>query len=109
MNFYTIGEREIVLAFKMTGVDGTVAQTRQEVLEAFNRVTGKGDSVMLPVESVPKVLILTERAASLIEEEIEWQKTGKYPLIVEVPGLSGEVKGKKSLTDAIREAIGIQI
>ena len=110
MSFYTIGEREIVLAFKMTGVDGTVAQTRQEVLEAFNRVTGKGDSVMLPVESVPKVLILTERAASLIEEEeIEWQKTGKYPLIVEVPGLSGEVKGKKSLTDAIREAIGIQI
>ena len=94
----------------MTGVDGTVAQTRQEVLEAFNRVTGKGDSVILPVESVPKVLILTERAASLIEEEeIEWQKTGKYPLIVEVPGLSGEVKGKKSLTDAIREAIGIQI
>lgn len=110
MNYYTIGEREIVLAFKMTGVDGTVAQTRQEVLEAFNRITGRGSEIKLPVENVPKILILTERAASLIEaEEIEWQKTGKYPLIVEVPGLSGGVSGKKSLTDAIREAVGIQI
>lgn len=110
MNFYTIGEREIVLAFKMTGVDGAVAQTRQEVLEAFNRVTGRGGVMNVPSSSVPKVLILTEHAASLIEdEEIEWQKTGKYPLIVEVPGLSGPEKGKKSLTDAIREAIGIQV
>ena len=110
MNYYTIGEREIVLAFKMTGVDGTVAQTRQEVLDAFNKVTGRGSDIKLPVESVPRVLILTERAASLIEaEEIEWQKTGKFPLIVEVPGLSGEATGKKSLTDAIREAVGIQI
>lgn len=110
MNFYTIGEREIVLAFKMTGIDGAVAQTRSEVLEAFNRVTGRGGVMNVPSSSIPRVLILTERAASLIEdEEIEWQKTGKYPLIVEVPGLSGKIEGKKSLTDAIREAIGIQV
>ena len=63
-----------------------------------------------PVDEVPKVLILTEGAASTIEEEeIAWQKTGKFPLIVEIPGLEGHVAGKKSLTDAIREAIGVQI
>lgn len=107
MNFYTIGEREIVLAFKMTGIDGTACQTRDEVLEAFNKITGQTG---FPLESVPKVLILTERAAKLIEEEeIEWQKKGKYPLIVEVPCLSGEVKGRKTLLTAIREAVGIQI
>lgn len=100
----------MVLAFKLTGVDGTVAETRQEVLDAFNRVTGKGSSIAAPALEVPKVLILTEGAAAAIEEEeLAWQKTGKFPLIVEIPGLDGHVTGKKTLTDAIREAIGVQI
>ena len=110
MNFYIIGQREIVLAFKMTGIDGTVADTREQVLDAFNRVTGKGGVAGVPSEQIPRVLILTEEAASLIEqEEIEWQKTGKYPLIVEVPGLNGHMQGHKTLTDAIREAVGVNV
>lgn len=100
----------MVLAFKLTGVDGTVAETRQEVLDAFNRVTGKGGAVSAPVTEVPKVLILTEGAAATIEEEeLAWQKTGKFPLVVEIPGLDGHIAGKKTLTDAIKEAIGVQI
>ncbi len=110
MKFYIIGEREIVLAFKLTGVDGTIAETRAEVLDAFNRVTGKGNVANLAAHEIPRVLILTEHAASQIEnEEITWQKTGKFPLIVEVPGLDGHLKGKKSLSDAIKEAIGVEV
>jgi len=110
VKFYIIGEREIVLAFKLTGVEGTVAETRAEVLEAFNRVTGKGGVANVPTGEIPRVLILTEQAASQIEaEEIAWQKTGKFPLIVEVPGLDGHLKGKKSLSDAIKEAIGVEV
>lgn len=110
MKFYIIGDREMVLAFKLTGVDGTVAENRQEVLEAFNRVIGKGGAVSTPVDEVPNVLILTEEAAVTIEEEeIAWQKTGKLPLIVEIPGLDGHIAGKKTLTDAIRDAIGVQV
>ena len=110
MNFYIIGQREIVLAFKMTGIDGIVADTREQVLEAFNRVTGKGGIVNVPSGEIPRVLILTEQAASQIEdEEIAWQKTGKFPLIVEVPGLNGHLKGKKTLSDAIKEAVGVEV
>jgi V/A-type H+-transporting ATPase subunit F len=110
LKFYIIGDREMILAFKLTGIDGTVAETRQEVLDAFNRVTGKGGDAALPVDELPKVLILTEAAAALIEEEeLAWQKKGTFPLIVEIPGLDGHVSGKKSLTDAIREAIGVQV
>lgn len=110
MKFYIIGEREIVLAFKLTGVEGTIAETRTEVLDAFNRVTGKGGVANVPAGEIPRVLILTEQAASQIEdEEIAWQKTGKFPLIVEVPGLDGHLKGKKSLSDAIKEAIGVEV
>ena len=110
MNFYIIVDREIVSAFKLTSINGTIAKTRDEVLDAFNKITGKGGQLALPVEEIPKVLILTEATAALIEEEeMEWQKKGKYPLIVEIPCLDGHIRGKKSLTDAIREAIGVQI
>ena len=34
---------------------------------------------------------------------------GKFPLIVERPGISGKRAGKKSLTDSIREAVGIRV
>ena len=110
MEFFVIGQREIVLAFKMTGVDGAVADTREQVLDAFNRVTGKGGVASVPADEIPRVLILTEEAAALIEEEqIEWQKTGRFPLIVEVPGINGHMKGRKTLTDAIREAVGVNV
>ena len=110
MQYYIIGQREIVLAFRMTGIEGTVADTREQVLEAFNKVTGKGGVANVPTDEIPRALILTEEAASLIEdEEIQWQKTGKFPLIVEVPGLNGHMKGKKSLSDAIREAVGVNV
>lgn len=111
MDFYVIGSREIVLAFKLIGVSGAACETRGEVLEAFNRVTGKGGNWSVPTEGrLPRVLILTEDAAALIEdEEIQWQKTGQFPLIVEIPGLDGHLEGKKSLSDAIREAVGVQV
>ena len=38
----------MTLAFKLIGVDGTIAETRAEVLDAFNRVTGKGGIANVP-------------------------------------------------------------
>lgn len=107
MKYFVIGEREIVLGFRLVGVAGSVAQTREKVLDAFMAVTGQGG---VPMEEVPRVLILSENAASFIEEEeLAWQKTGHYPLIVEVPGLDGHIKGRKTLTQAIGEAIGVSV
>ena len=110
MKFYIIGDRELVLAFKLTGVEGKVAYTREEVLEAFYRVTGQKTEISTPCEELPRVLILTEAAASLIEnEEIEWQTTGPYPMNVEIPGLEAPPHNKKTLTSSTREANGAQI
>ncbi len=111
MEYYIIGERELVLAFKLVGVDGAVCENKDEALDAFNRITGKGNFVSAPVAAErPKILILTENISDMIEEDVlDWQKGGDYPLIVEIPGINGHLKGKKSLTDAIREAVGIQV
>lgn len=112
MKYFIIGERELVLAFSLVGVSGAVAVNRTEALDAFNRITGKGSSsISAPsVEEVPKVLILTEEVSVMLEEEVvEWQMKGSYPLIVEVPGIHGHLQGKKSLSDSIREAVGISV
>ncbi|MBR3543755.1 MAG: V-type ATP synthase subunit F [Treponema sp.] len=111
MNYFVIAEREIVLAFGLVGVQGAAAVNRAEALDAFNRVTGKGGTMNAPVdEERPKVLILTEEVSMLLEDEvIEWQKGARYPLIVEIPGINGHLSGRKTLTDAIREAVGIQV
>ncbi len=111
MEYFVIAQRELVLAFKLVGVDGTVALNRSEALEAFNRVTGHGMSDnALPVEERPKVLILSEDVSAMLDEEIiAWQKGARFPLVVEIPPLNGHIAGKKSLTEAIREAVGISI
>ena len=43
------------------------------------------------------------------EELVRWQLSGRFPLIVEIPGLAGHPEGRKTLVDAIREAIGIHV
>lgn len=111
MDYFIIGERELVLAFGLVGVKGTAVSSRDEALDAFNKVTGQGEELSAQVSTdIPRVLILTENVSVMLEEEItEWQLKGKFPLIVEIPPLEGKVKGKKSLSDSIREAVGISV
>jgi V/A-type H+-transporting ATPase subunit F len=40
---------------------------------------------------------------------IDWQLSGRYPLLVEIPGISGKHIDRKTLVESIREAIGIQV
>ena len=112
MKYYFIGEHELVLAFALVGIEGVTAVNRNEALDFFNKVTGSGGihTGVLPIDERPKVLILTETVADLLEDEIlQWQMKGDYPLIVEIPGIHGSIAGRKSLTESIREAIGIHV
>ncbi|OJF76900.1 MAG: ATPase V [Treponema sp. CETP13] len=112
MQYFVIGERELVLAFGLVGVQGDIAVNRTEALDSFMRHTGRGSiATGVPsVEARSKVLILTEEVADMLQDEVlEWQKKGDYPLIVEIPGLNGHLEGRKTMTDAIREAIGVHV
>lgn len=108
-----IGERELVLGFALVGVEGTVARTREEALDAFLRATGRGAALAAnaPAQGArPLVLIITEEVSAMLETEVrEWQMSGEYPLIVELPSLHGHLPGRKTLTDSIREAIGVHV
>lgn len=101
MDYFFIGESELLCAFAFAGVGGAAAANKDEALSAFRTITAA---------SRCKILILTEQAADWIGDELtEWQLAGSYPLVVELPGLNGSMSGRKSLVDSIREAIGIHV
>lgn len=116
MDYFFLGESELVTAFRLVGIDGSAVSDARESAEVFRRLT-RGERELpggvLP-DSGPgagaRVLILTEEVADSLGEALaEWQMTGRYPLVVELPGLQGRLKGRKTLVDAIRDAIGIRV
>ena len=101
MDFFVIAEEEIVLGFGLIGIQGKTALTREEALTAFRYATDLPDL---------KVLILTEEISTTLDDVVvEWNMSGKFPLLVEIPGLQGRIAGKKTLVDSIREAVGINV
>ena len=101
MAFYVIGGEELVIGFRFVGVPGTVAETADEAREAFRTVT-----------SLPgvMVLIISEQVSAMIPREVmDWQVSGAYPLIVEIPGIEGHQENRTSLIDSIREAVGLHV
>ena len=109
-DFFVIAEEEIVLAFRMVGVDGRAVSDREGARSAFLYATGTGvDPSGRAYKGIgAKVLILAEDAADLLEAEaMEWQLSGAFPLIVEIPSQGPARVGRKSLEDAVREAVGV--
>jgi vacuolar-type H+-ATPase subunit F/Vma7 len=111
-DFFVVAEEEIVLAFRMVGVAGRPVSGREEALDAFRYATGTGaDPAGRGYKGIgAKVLILTEDVADLVEAEaMEWQLAGGFPLIVEIPSQRQGRANRKSLEDAVREAVGVGI
>lgn len=113
VEYFFIGDGELLTAFRFLGIDGVAVNTPEEAYSAFRRVAlgEMADNVLvLPQDSSYKVLILTEEVAVWLGSYlIDWQLSGRYPLVVEIPPLMGHIEGRKTLIDAIREAIGIHI
>jgi vacuolar-type H+-ATPase subunit F/Vma7 len=110
MEFYFIGDEELVTAFRFIGIEGMPVKSVNEAVEVFKTIT----EGTLPGSTVPaplcQVLILTEETAEWLGDYmINWQISGRYPLIVEIPGISGRHIDRKTLVDLIREAIGIHV
>jgi len=102
VDYFFIGDAELVTAFRFIGVEGTAVRDAAEASTVFRRVT--------EMEEGYRVLILNEEVAGWLEEMvIEWQLSGRYPLITEIPGIIGKQPGKRTLVEMIREAIGVNV
>ena len=99
---FVLAEEELVIAFRMIGVDGSAVAGADDALATFRRVTGASGEC--------RMLILAEDIADMLGTElIDWQLSGRYPLVVEIPPLSGSQPDHVQLVDAVRQAIGIKI
>ena len=115
MDYYFIGDAELVTAFRFIGVAGIAVSNAEAARAAFLRITQGWDETaqaVLPGAGGEgcRVLILTEEASDWLGDEItQWQLSGEYPLIVEIPGTAGRLPGRKTLVDSIREAVGVRV
>ncbi|MDR2101129.1 MAG: ATPase V [Treponema sp.] len=115
MDFFFIGDAELVTAFRFVGINGEAVFNAEETRAAFRRITQGWDETagaVLPGTGGTgcRVLIMTEEAADWLGDTLtQWQLSDRYPLVVEVPGTMGRLPGRKTLVDSIREAIGIHI
>ncbi|MGD0724478.1 MAG: V-type ATP synthase subunit F [Spirochaetia bacterium] len=101
MAFYIIGGEELVIGFRFVGVPGTVVETVDEARKAFQAATTSPEVM---------VLIISEQVSAMIPREVmDWQMSGTYPLLVEIPGITGHMDGRASLIDSIREAVGLHV
>ena len=101
MAFYIIGGEELVIGFRFVGVAGTVVESVDEAREAFRAATTSPEV---------RVLIISEQVSAMIRREVmDWQMSGSYPLLVEIPGIAGHMDGRAGLIDSIREAVGLHV
>ncbi len=114
MDYFFIGSEELLIAFRFVGVEGVAVDDRADALAAFRGIT-LGEEAALPAFPVadrprPRILIITEEIAEYLGETLtDWQLGSEFPLVVEIPGLQGRLPGRKTLVEAIRNAIGIQV
>jgi V/A-type H+-transporting ATPase subunit F len=117
MDYFFLGESELVTAFRFIGVEGAAIRDASEAVAVFRKITegwNESGGITLP-DSLPgadtcQVLLMTEEVADWLGDfMIQWQVLGKYPLLVEIPGIQGKLAGRKTLVESIREAIGIHV
>ncbi|GHV68619.1 hypothetical protein AGMMS49928_08580 [Spirochaetia bacterium] len=113
MDYYFLGDAELVTAFRFVGISGIAAPDAAAALSAFRRLTEGWDETAgtaLPGIETCRVLIITEEVADWLGDTlVRWQLSDHYPLIVELPGILGRFPGRKTLVDSIREAIGVHV
>ncbi|MDO8535865.1 MAG: V-type ATP synthase subunit F [Candidatus Omnitrophota bacterium] len=100
MHFFCIADSASSLGFKLTGVETREVSGRSEALEALK--------VAVSSEGVG-VILVTQKVASFIEEEVDELLYGKsLPLVLEIPSRGMETK-TRSVGEVLKKAIGISI
>ena len=99
--YYLIADEDTVLGFRYAGVPGEVVSSAQEARDAFQHAVEKRRA---------RILILTDVIAETIRDEVNAARTGEtWPLVVEIPGPTGPMPGKRTLLELIQEAVGVRI
>jgi V/A-type H+-transporting ATPase subunit F len=101
MQFYVIADEHTVTGFKLVGLDGEVVGSADEAREALEKAFSSPEI---------GIIIVTERIAALIHEDIETYIFGRsFPLIIEIPDRTGPIEGRVSIRQLVRSAVGVKV
>jgi len=101
VNFFCIADEDTVRGFRLAGVAGQVATTAPQVAIAIEAAVAQADC---------GIIILTENVAAGIRDQVDAIRLARSrPLIVEIPGPEGPLRGRKSLREFVQEAVGIRV
>ena len=81
MKTIVIADEDTVLGFSLTGVQGIIVNTEEEIRKAFEKAIHLEDL---------GILLITEQVAEVIRETVDkWIIGGGQPLLVEIPDSRG--------------------
>jgi V/A-type H+-transporting ATPase subunit F len=101
MHVLIIGHPEAVLGFSLLGVRGWVASSVAEANRALDEALSMPDA---------GIVLVTSDVAGLIQARLDQLKLrSTRPLVVEIPGPEGIRPDQPTLSELIRQAIGVKI
>ncbi|MFN2202314.1 MAG: V-type ATP synthase subunit F [Caldilineaceae bacterium] len=101
MKIIVIGHPDAVLGFSLTGINGQIATTAEEVQKAIDGVLTMPDV---------GIVLITDDVAKFIEERLnQMMLRSTRPLFIEIPGPEGMRTGRPSLSEVIQKTIGIRM
>lgn len=100
MRFYLLtDDTDSLIGMRLAGIEGKLVSDRNSVLSEIERIKTTDTSILL----------LTPGVAALCRDLLVDLKKQNRPLIVEIPDSNPEHNPADSVTDYIRDAIGVKI
>jgi len=100
-SFLISDNRDTWVGMRLTGINGILVRDRENALKAIKDAMEDKEI---------GILILTERVVDMATEEVmELKLKCKTPLIVEIPDRRGTIREGDTITNYIRNSIGIRM
>jgi len=100
-SFLISDNKDTWVGMKLAGIDGVIAHTKEEILDAIKSAMKNKDI---------GILILTELVVDQVRAEVlEMKLKVKTPIIVEIPDRHGSSRSANTITKYIEDSIGIKL
>ncbi len=101
MKFYCIADEDTVRGFRLAGIEGRVVTSAPEAAEALSQEAGRAEH---------GILILTQQVSAWVRGQVDALRLGcDRPLLVEIPGPTGPLAGRKTLRQLAHSAVGMRV
>lgn len=102
MRFFLISDNtDTLMGMRLSGIEGVIVQTAEETSEQLDRIMAAEDV---------GVVLMTDKAVSMCREKVySYKLTRAQPLIVEIPDRHASSRISDTISEYLREAVGIKL